>query len=296
MKAISHSNMRRAGKVVNVLPLGLLVPLLFSLWLAGCGGGSDLAVAPTPRLESVDNFRDIAGTDDQEAYRTASGRQLRRGVVYRSNALAPSASDLATLNTLGILAVYDLRSPGEIAKKPDIPPAGANYLNIDILGEYIDKIPAPNSAAEAFAMMESTSRALVTDPGMRDRLAQLFRALATTGGSQVYHCSAGKDRTGWVTAVLLSLLDVPQSVIVQDYLLTNTYSAASIQASYQALVAAYGKDHADAYLPTMVADQRYLAAGFDQAAASYGSMAGYITYGLGLDAATQAQLRGKLLR
>jgi protein-tyrosine phosphatase len=274
----------------------LLLPVLSSPWLVGCGGqSSNPVVAPTPRLASVDNFRDVAGTDDQNAYRTAGGQKLRRGVVYRSNVLVPSASDLAILNTLGIVTDYDLRTPTEIAQKPDILPTGTKYVNINIAGTANLPTPIVNSAAETVTAMESNYRTFVTDSGIRDRFAQVFRALATTNGAQLYHCSAGKDRTGWTTAVLLSLVGVPQDVITQDYMLTNTYSAASIQATYQALITAYGQTFADTYLPSQVVQESYLDAAFDQAVADYGSMMNYITAGLGLDVPTKMQLLGKLL-
>lgn len=284
---------------VKVALCAFLLPLCSSLCLVSCGGRKDsgsqeIVIAPTPRLASVDNFRDVAGADESGVYLTSSGQKLRRGMVYRSSALTLSVPDLATLNTLGIMAVYDLRTPGEIAQHPDILPNGAIYLNINIKG--VANVPTPilTSAAEAVTAMEDDYRLFVTDSGIRDRFAQEFKELATTSGSQLFHCAGGKDRTGWTTAVLLSLIDVPQSVILQDYMLTNTYSAASIQASYDRMVAAYGKDKADIYFPIFEAKESYLNAALDQVVTSYGSMSGYITNGLGLDAATQAQLRAKL--
>jgi protein-tyrosine phosphatase len=276
---------------------------MIGVWLAGCGDGRSLpvapsaqvAVAPTPRLSSADNFRDVAGGDDQTAYRTAAGQALRRGVIYRSNALALSAADQATLGGLGIVSVFDLRTPGEIAQKPDVLPSGASYLNINIAGTPDSPIATLTSAADAVAWMENANRGFVTDAGTRGRFAELMRALAAGTGPQLYHCTGGKDRTGWATAVLLTLVGVPQSVVVQDYMLTNTYSAVTIQTSYQRMVDVYGRSFADAYLPVTVVHESYLLAGLDQAVASYGSMNGYITHGLGLDAATQARLRGRFL-
>jgi len=273
-----------------------LLPALASPWLVACGGGSDYAVvAPTPRLASVNNFRDVAGADDQDAYRTTSGKKLRRGVIYRSNVLTLSPSDLAILNTLGIVADYDLRTPTEIAKTPDVVPQGAIYSNINILGSANIPTPTSTSVAETVALMELQYQLMITDVGVRSRLAQLFQALATTDGAQLYHCTSGKDRTGWATAVLLSLVGVSQDVVMQDYMLTNTYSAASIQASYQAVEAAYGQAYADIYIPSQEVEECFLNAALDQVSTSYGSMSNYITDGLGLDLVTQLQLRIKLL-
>jgi len=272
-----------------------LLPALASPWLVACGSYADSIVAPTPRLASVNNFRDVAGADDQDAYRTTSGKKLRRGVIYRSNVLALSASDLATINTLGIVADYDLRTPTEIAKTADVVPQGASYRNINIAGTANTPQPTLTSVADTVALMEASYQLMVTDSGVRGRLAQVFQALAATGGAQLYHCTSGKDRTGWVTAVLLNLAGVSQDVVMQDYMLTNTYSAASIQATYQALTAAYGQAYADIYIPTQEVEECFLTAALDQVTASYGSMSNYITNGLGLDATTQMQLRNMLV-
>lgn len=273
----------------------LLLPALSAPWLVSCGEDS-YAPPPTPRLTSVNNFRDVAGANDEGAYRTSSGRKLQRGVIYRSNALDPSPTDLATLNTLSIVADYDLRTPGEIALLPDIPPTGTSWLNINIIGTANNPAPALTSADQAISDMEFSYTEFVTDSGVRGRLAEVFQKLATTsGGSQVYHCSGGKDRTGWVTTILLSVLGVPQSVIVQDYMLTNVYSAASIQASWQQMANADGQAFADIYYPIWIADQRYLDAALNQVTASYGTMANYINQGLGLSSTVQTLLCDKLL-
>ena len=243
----------------------------------------------------MNNFRDVGGANDPGAYFTSSGRKLRRGVIYRSNVLAPSPADLAILNTLNIRADYDLRTPAEIALQPDILPTGASYLNINLLGSQSNPTPTLTSIADAISWMETSYTEIVTGSGISGCLAQVFQKLATTSGSQVYHCSGGKDRTGWVTAILLSVLGVPQDVIVQDYLITNVYSEASVQASYQQMINDYGQSYANIYYPVIIADQRYLSAGLNQVVTSYGTMANYINEGIGLSSIVQTQLCDKLL-
>lgn len=276
-----------------------------TMLLAGCGDsgtgdantGSTMnaRIAAAPRLPSVANFRDIAGADASSVYRTASGQILRRGVFYRSNALTPSATDLVTLSGLGIRAIYDLRTPSEIAKDPDASLAGATWTNFNLLGTDAAEPPPLKTAAEGIALMEDYNRQMVTNADRRAQLAQLYTAMARQAGVQVVHCTAGKDRTGWVAAVLLSLVNVPQDVIMQDYLLSNQYLAADIDAQTAAMVTAYGQAYADAYRPVLGVSASFLQAGLDQATQSYGSMSAYITDGLGLDASTQANLRAKLL-
>jgi protein tyrosine/serine phosphatase len=274
----------------------LLLPAFSAPWLVSCGE-NPVAPPPTPRLTSVNNFRDVAGADDEGAYRTSSGRNLQRGVIYRSSVLDPSPTDLATLNTLGIVADYDLRTPGEIALVSDILPTGAIYRNINIAGTAGS--PSPTSLAsadDAIAFMEAAYAKFVADSGIRGRFAEVLQKLAAVNnGSQVYHCTGGKDRTGWTTAILLSVLGVPRNVIIEDYLLTNIYSAVSIQASYQQMIAVYGQAYADIHYPISIADPRYLDAALNQVAASYGTMANFISQGLGLSSALQTLLCVKLL-
>jgi protein-tyrosine phosphatase len=282
----------------------LLLPVAGSSLLAACGGSVNpsapatptvAAVAKTPVLTSVNNFRDVAGADDSLAYQTASGQKLQRGVFYRSNALTPSAADLATLNTLNIKTVYDLRTTAEITATPDTLPTGAAYVQINIIGTSSAAVPTLTSPQQAIAYMEQAEQAFVTDAGECARLGQLFTDLANGANAQLYHCSGGKDRTGWVTAVLLTLMGVPQTTVIQDYLLTNIYSAATIQSTYTAMVNAYGQTYADNFYPMLGVQTSFLMAGLDQVATSYGSMTAYATNGLGLSSATIAQLKAKLL-
>lgn len=271
-----------------------VLPSLASPWLISCGSSSP--VPPTPRLTSVNNFRDVAGADDPTAYRTARGQKLRRGVVYRSCALGtPSALDRATLDSLGILTVVDLRTPDEITKNPDTPPTGASDTNINVNGTQSVAYPTLETPEQAIAYMQSSYATFVSDGGIRSRLAEVLRGLVDTPGRHLYHCSGGKDRTGWVTTILLSIVGVPQSVINQDYLLTNVYAQATIQSAYQQTLAALGEDAANIAYPIMVADLRYLDAALNEVAARFGSMARYISDGLGLNAATQSRLRALLL-
>lgn len=247
----------------------------------------------TPRLKSIDNFRDIAGLTT--AYSTAHDGTMRSGVFYRSNALTPAAADLATLNSLGIKTVYDLRTPSEIASTPDTLPTGATYENIDIIGSTTSGFNITNisfnSAAEAIAMMEQTNRAFVSDAGMRGQFGKLFNELASVDAAQLFHCTAGKDRTGWTAAVLQSIAGVDDATIMANYLATNDYTAARVAATLKAMPPSM----ASIYAPLMGVQASYLQAGLNEVAAQYGSMDNYLKQGLGLSQETIYVLRGKLV-
>lgn len=247
----------------------------------------------TPRLAGIDNFRDIAGTTT--AYSTAHDGTMRAGVFYRSNALTPTTADLATLNGLGIRAVYDLRTPSEIAATPDTMPSGATYQNIDIIGSTTSGANITSvsfkSAAEAVAMMQETNRAFVSDAGMRSQFNVLFNELAGVDGAALFHCTAGKDRTGWTAAVLLSIAGVDNATIMSNYLATNDYTAERVAKT----LAMLPPSMAAIYAPLLGVEASYLQAGLDQVAAQYGSMDNYLKQGLGLSQETIYVLRGKMV-
>ncbi|CAI8798257.1 protein-tyrosine phosphatase [Pseudomonas sp. IT-232MI5] len=247
----------------------------------------------TPRLQGIDNFRDIAGITT--AYTTAHDGTMRSGVFYRSNALTPTTSDLATLNSLGIKAIYDLRTPSEIAATPDTLISGATYQNIDIIGSTTSGSNITNisfnSAADAIAMMEQTNRAFVSDAGMRGQFGVLFNELASVDAAQLFHCTAGKDRTGWTAAVLQSIAGVDDATIMANYLATNDYTAARVAATLKALPPSM----AAIYEPLLGVQASYLQAGLDEVTAEYGSMDNYLKQGLGLSQETIYVLRGELV-
>ncbi|WP_129972617.1 MULTISPECIES: tyrosine-protein phosphatase [unclassified Pseudomonas] len=247
----------------------------------------------TPRLQGIDNFRDVAGITT--AYSTTHDGRMRAGVFYRSNALTPTASDLATLNGLGIKAVYDLRTPSEIAATPDTMISGATYQNIDIIGATTSGANITTvsfkSAAEATAMMQETNRAFVSDAGMRGQLGVLFNELAGVDGAALFHCTAGKDRTGWTAAVLQSIAGVDNATIMSNYLATNDYTADRVAKT----LAMMPPSMAAIYAPLLGVEASYLQAGLDQVTAQYGSMDNYLKQGLGLSQETIYVLRGKMV-
>ena len=247
----------------------------------------------TPRLQGIDNFRDVAGITT--AYSTTHDGSMRAGVFYRSNALTPTASDLATLNGLGIKAVFDLRTPSEIAATPDTMISGATYQNIDIIGATTSGANITTvsfkSAADAIAMMQETNRAFVSDAGMRGQLGVLFNELAGVDGAALFHCTAGKDRTGWTAAVLQSIAGVDNATIMSNYLATNDYTAARVAKT----LAMMPPSMAAVYAPLLGVEASYLQAGLDQVTAQYGSMDNYLKQGLGLSQETIYVLRGKMV-
>ncbi|MDX6042935.1 tyrosine-protein phosphatase [Scandinavium lactucae] len=270
----------------SVQPLALLISLVC------CVAQADDLSLSTPRLAGIDNFRDVAGLTS--AYRTDHDGVMRAGVFYRSNALTPQGDDLAVLNTLKVTTVIDLRSPTEVASQQDSLPANSRYVNVDLIGSngafVIDL--SKMTVGDVDTMMESGERSFVTSDYTRQGLGEVFRELASADEATLFHCTAGKDRTGWVSAVLQTIAGVSQDDIMANYLATNAYTAPRINATLSTLPASMR----DTYGALMGVRANWLQAGLDQVVASYGSMDNYLKQGLGLDQATLYVLRGKMVR
>ncbi len=262
-------------------------------------------VINTPILSSVDNYRDLAGLAASKggtgyAYTTTNDGVMRTGVFFRSNALTLNDADYTTIQRQNISTVIDLRTPGEIATAQDRLWPDVTYFNNNVSGGNTSDTPPLNSPADSIAILEQGNRSFVADERTRGVLREVFLELAHADAAALYHCTAGKDRTGWISAVLHSIAGVSQEDIMKDYLASNTYSAARIKASLDAIAAQAGGgaagEYAKAiYAPLMGVQASFLEAGFDQVAQSYGSMDNYLKEGLGLTQADIYVLRAKMV-
>lgn len=238
-------------------------------------------------LATAANFRDAGG------YRTSDGRWVRMGVLYRSGDLSKlTDADLAKLKRLGIRTDIDLRTEGERTAAPDRLPAGAAYIVADVLGGSISTTTLPSTADEAAAYMEAAEHTMVSSA----TASAAFRTVLGKAGdrrasSVVYHCSAGKDRTGWASATILTALGVPSATVFEDYLASNTYRAAENAAT----LAAMPESMRAAYAPMLEVRATYLQGGFDQVRSEYGTFDAYLRKGLRLGSKDLAALRDLLL-
>jgi protein-tyrosine phosphatase len=287
----------RTNRFIPVTTAGVVI---VALGLTGCTLSSapetlsaNSTIASTPHLASADNFRDIGGS--AEGYATIDGKHVNRGVLYRSNALTLTADDAEQIHNMGIAHIYDLRTPSEITTEPDTTIPGSTWTNFNILGQEAVTLatPAVTTPAEAEALMEGLYRQFVKDPVSRKAIADTLTAIAENSGAHVIHCTEGKDRTGWISALALHIAGVPQSVINEDYLLTNQYAQNSINASITEIAATDG-GAANVYAPFLRVQQSFLDASYSETTAMYGSVDNYLTKGLGLSTETLATLRTKL--
>jgi protein-tyrosine phosphatase len=252
--------------------------------------GEALATADRSlHLTSAPNFRDVGG------YRTRDGRWVRMGLIFRSDELDRlSDADLAKIARLAPALVVDLRTQAERTRGPDRLPPGAEPMVADVAA---DAPPAAavlakiTTADQADQFLLTATRQFVSLPSAKSAYNRLFARLQTEPGAVVYHCSAGKDRTGWATAVLLTALGVPRQTVTADYLASNGY----LVDKNRAMFAAMPPGTAARLEPIFTVREADLDAAFDEVALRYGGFDNYLRRGLGLDDAALARLRERYL-
>lgn len=245
------------------------------------------------RLASADNFRDVAGTGS--GYPTRDGGHVRQGVFFRSNELQLTAEDAASLAGLGVRIIHDLRGGQEVEAHPDTEVAGATWQHVEVSGIPMEMVEGLDDTDAAVRVMRSVYDAFVRNADARASYARLLTDLATGDLPQLFHCTAGKDRTGWAAALLLEIAGVDRATVMADYLLTNDVSSAT-RAKYLALIAEHlGEEKAAVYEPVMIVEESYLQTAYDAATEVYGSVEGYLTDGLGLSSDIVARLRERLV-
>ncbi len=252
--------------------------------------GAPLVIADRSlHLRSAPNFRDVGG------YRTSDGRWVRMGLAYRSDQLDRlSDADLAKIASLKPALVVDLRTDAERRGGPDrLPPATVSFV-ADVMASAPPDMAAimrATSPENSIAFLTKANRQFVSEPSALRAYGTLISGVDRTNGGVVYHCTAGKDRTGWASAVLLTILGASRQTIMADYLASNAYLADKNRATLNALP----PDRAAALDPVLTVRPAYLEAAFAEIQARYGAFDRYLSEGLSLDPAALARLRSRFL-
>ena len=231
------------------------------------------------------NFRDLGG------YQTIDGRTVRWGMLYRSDGLHKlTDADLKHISTLYLELVIDFRAVHETEREPDRLPMGMGirHMRIPILDsstrvwhdsreEMVKSLKSINPAE----YMIDTNIELATDftPEMRKFIGAV---LSADGSPILFHCVAGKDRTGFAAAIVLRMLGVPQKTVMEDYLLTNQYLLAAYKWNLMLMKILKGKKFINGVMAFMEARPEYLSAAFEAIDREHGSFENYVRNGLEL--------------
>lgn len=263
-------------------------------------------------LQNAPNARDLGGLT------TVDGRHLRSGLLLRADSLHRLTDvDLEVLAGLKLACVIDFRNLEEAARVglDRLPTPAPRHVPLPILdpdhdvdlfelisdvlrgdadGTELDFLRDEAAGGGAAGLMLGLYRRFVSSTLARASLAQALRLVATPDALPLlFHCTAGKDRTGWLAAVILSALRVDRGTIVADYLRTNDHSQATVEFVVSLLVGKVNDPRV--IVPMLQAREEYLAAAFAEADQRYGGMDGYLREGLGADDALLAALRANLL-
>ncbi len=250
--------------------------------------------SPTPnatptrslKLTGASNFRDLGG------YVGQGGRTVRWRRLFRSDHLAGlTVDDLATLSKLGLARACDFRGEAERAAVPYALPGVVSYslpiepTVVQRLKELLEAGQRP-TGQETVRLMQDTYRAFVHDNS--PRFAELFAHLLDSDAPLVFHCTAGKDRTGFAAALILLALGVARPVVMQDYLLTNEL--------FRVPRAGAGLASQEVLDVLWRVQEDFLEAALHAVETDYGGVPQYLAQALRLGPTAQARLAGLYLQ
>jgi len=227
------------------------------------------------------NVRDLGG------YAATSGETLWRRILRADGLHRLDDEGMGTLVAEGVTTVIDLRHDDELAKQPN--PFSANpsvaYHNVSLFSQLV-----PTREPGGDLLLELYKTALAQ---RQPAIAQVLTIIANAPeGTVLFHCTAGKDRTGIISALLLAVVGVEAALIVDDYALTGAMIAPMVE-EIIADAAARGAD-AEAFRPLLASEPATMAATIVHLESTYGSAAAYLE-SIGLEPATIERLRHRLM-
>ena len=245
-------------------------------------------------MKTVNNFRDCGG------YATADGLRMHTGRLYRSGTLdGARGADLHALQTLGLKTIVDLRAPRE--KKKELPHIdGARRIDVPIelenrAREKIQPLMTKRGAAgEVVEVLKQMYRDLADEAW--PQAGQLFQILQSAEAYPVLiHCRAGKDRTGFMCALVQQAVGVERAAIFQDYLETNNhFGLVTPRVERMMKIFSLGRLQIENVRASLSAREEYLQAALDQIEQHHGGLAAYLDQ-CGITSIEIETLRGLLL-
>ena len=240
-------------------------------------------------LEGAVNFRDLGG------YLTTDFRRISMGRIYRAGDISKlTDADMEEMKRRKIYTVIDFRGEDEAAGAPDRLLPAADYL---LLPAGSEKSADWASFTQGYDSGTEVMIAFYSDVSVfRERYRPFFRKLLMLPDTSavVFHCSAGKDRTGIAAALFLYALDVPMETIMADYAATNYYRRTENENIIDFL-ADKGYDR-KMVTELMEANPLYLETAFQALKKKYGSIDSFIYRELGMNEAAKLRLREKFLQ
>lgn len=250
-------------------------------------------------FDGAHNFRELGG------YSNTDGQTLKHGMLYRADKLSHlSDDDLAYFRILDISTVVDFRGDEERENEPnkldDLSHIQTELLTIDVRGAAVNLIreKIANSSAtgeDMGALLVNVNREFIEN--FTPTYKQLFRLLLNESSYPlVFHCTAGKDRTGLAAALILRVLGADMALVMQDYLATNTFTAQAIDKILASIdERSFGQFNTEALRELFAVKSHYLEEAFSTIDKIYGDFDTFVSKGLELTSADINELKRLLL-
>lgn len=249
--------------------------------------------------QGIHNFRDYGG------WLTADGRQVRRGVLYRSGQhVGATDADLALIAALDIRTVIDLRGASERARHPCRRVEGFAGEVFYYEGEtsssppHMDIEPDTTTATFARQRMLGVYGRIPANPAAQAMLARYLRVLGEREGASLVHCFAGKDRTGIAATLLLHILGVSEADQTAEFMRTNAAPTIAVlrAQSVPGIEARLGRTLDEEGMRAMLeVHEDYLTRFRESVAAMDGSLDAWLEQRLGVDDALRAALKDRFV-
>lgn len=262
---------------------------------------SNVANPVSSIFEGALNTRDLGGIA------TEDGRRVRPGVIFRSDALVTlTETDLERLAQLGLRTVVDLRTRGEIERLGENAVLeGTQVYKWSLIDESGDTLAAALTLAfeensphkveqllgggAAEEMLAQSAMRFAHAEVPRGYFGRMLRLLAAEEVPLLFNCRAGKDRTGFMAAVILRTLGVSEAGVIDDYVASNRYLAPRMTELLASFTS--GGISEDLVRPLLEQRAEVMTAFFAEVDASYGSWTGFLSQGLGVDDGLVTTLR-----
>lgn len=262
------------------------------------------------QLEALKNTRDLGGFKTADKLEIKPGRLLRSGELFRA-----TKADIQKLTKeYGLCKIVDFRTAAEREQNPDPQIEGVRYIinpivKEETLGITREAEGVPDGLKQmaalvcsgdfdAKAYMADIYRKVISDEYSRAQYRKFFEILLENKtGAVLWHCSAGKDRVGVGTALLLTALGVPKDVIIEDYMKVNEFVADDIEHTITAILKGNDNPVYRAHLRTMfMVDASYIESVFDMIDRQWGSSEAFLEKEMGLDKQCIEALRENYLQ
>ena len=260
-------------------------------------------------MENIENFRDLGGI------KTKDGKKVKQGKLFRCADLSSaSPKDIEKIKQLGIDTIVDFRSTAETLAKKDPDIESIRYNHINLFKERLDGVERTNKEDRFYEWMIEQSydypnrfadqmvknySTMISEDYPVEGYRRFFRILLDDECDKIlWHCSAGKDRTGIAAILLLEALDADKEMIYDNYLETNLHLERSISEVFE-IVKSLAGDHQEyerireSFAKAMSADISFIDTCYKTMNDDAGSPQAYLEKYFGIDKQAKAKLKDK---